>query len=246
MTYTITLNDAYKGYRFDQDKIISPKETVRRFKEKLKRINLDILKETVRIDNGRLDIPVYFSVCGEDALKIIGNKKQMGKGGTPEQSEASAVMELAERFSFFSFCKNPAHFVKDEYQNIKSKALSFEAIRKSVHDTSEEIEVGEAIFSELPLQWTWAYNLTRKEEVLIPFDWFYAINEFNGPSAGNCVEEALLQGICEIIERHVSSLISRNRIKTPAINMNSITGINLNLSSVANRVEALKQKLLCS
>ena len=30
----------------------------------------------------------------------------MGKGGTPDQSEASAVMELAERFSFFSFVKN--------------------------------------------------------------------------------------------------------------------------------------------
>jgi len=223
MTYEIKLNDAYKVYRFDQDKVISPVETVRRFREKLKRINLDILKETVRIDNGRLDIPVYFSICGEDAVKIIGNKKQMGKGGTPEQSEASAVMELAERFSFFSFSKNPANFITDEYRNIKSKALPFDTIRKSVHDTSEDITVAEAIFSELPLKWTWAYNLTRKEEVMIPFDWFYAINEFNGPSAGNCVEEALLQGICEIIERHVSSLISRNRMNTPAISRSSIT-----------------------
>jgi len=214
MTYEIKLNDAYKVYRFDQDKVISPVETVRRFREKLKSINLDILKETVRIDNGRLDIPVYFSICGEDAVKIIGNKKQMGKGGTPEQSEASAVMELAERFSFFSFSKNPANFITDEYRNIKSKALPFDTIRKSVHDTSEDITVAEAIFSELPLKWTWAYNLTRKEEVMLPFDWFYAINE---------LEEALLQGICEIIERHVSSLISRNRMKTPAISRSSIT-----------------------
>lgn len=223
MTYTIALNDAYKSYRFDQDKIIPPAETVRRFREKLKRVNLDILKETVRIDNGRLDIPVYFSICGEDAENIIGNKKQMGKGGTPEQSEASAVMELAERFSFFSFCKNPANFIRDEYRNIGPEALPFDSIRKSVHDISGDIEVAETIFSELPLKWTRAYNLTRREEVVIPFDWFYAINEFNGPSAGNCVEEALLQGICEIVERHVSSLISRNHMKTPAISRHSIT-----------------------
>jgi ribosomal protein S12 methylthiotransferase accessory factor len=49
------------------------------------------------------------------------------------------------------------------------------------------------------------------------------INEFNGPSAGNCTEEALSQGICEIVERHVSSLISRNRLKVPAIQASSAT-----------------------
>jgi len=86
--------------------VLRPEETVRRFKEKLKEVDLDILEETVRIDNGRLDIPVYFSLCGQDALRIIGTKKQMGKGGSPHQAEASAVMELVERFSFFSFYKN--------------------------------------------------------------------------------------------------------------------------------------------
>jgi ribosomal protein S12 methylthiotransferase accessory factor len=65
--------------------------------------------------------------------------------------------------------------------------------------------------------------LTRGEEILIPFNWFYTINEFNGPCAGNCVEEALIQGICELVERHVSSVISHNKLKTPAININSLT-----------------------
>jgi len=59
--------------------------------------------------------------------------------------------------------------------------------------------------------------------VLIPFNWFYMINEFNGPSAGNCVEEALSQGICEIVERHVSSLIGNNSLKVPGINPDSAT-----------------------
>ena len=107
MTHTIILNDAFKRFTLDQDKIFSPEETVKRFKEKLKKVDLDLLEYTVRIDNGRLDIPVYFSSCGKDAMNTIGTKKQMGKGATPQQSEASAVMELAERYSFFSFCKNP-------------------------------------------------------------------------------------------------------------------------------------------
>jgi ribosomal protein S12 methylthiotransferase accessory factor len=87
MKFKVELNDAYKNYTFDQDKILAPEDTVRHFNEKLKNLNLDILKRTIRIDNGRLDIPIYFSLCGSDAHSIIGTKKQMGKGGTPSQSQ---------------------------------------------------------------------------------------------------------------------------------------------------------------
>ena len=117
-----------KTFTADQDKVLNPEETVRRFKEKTKKLNLSILKETKRIDNGRLDIPVFFSVCGHDAKAVTGTNKQMGKGATPEQSEASAVMELAERFSFFSFSKNPENFFTDTYRNVKDKAISFDMI----------------------------------------------------------------------------------------------------------------------
>ena len=115
MNYTVEINDAFKRFTLDQDKILPPEETVKRFKDRLKNIDLDILKSTIRIDNGRLDIPVFFSTCGIDAVSVIGTKKQMGKGGTPNQAEASAVMELAERFSFFSFAKNPASFSSDRF-----------------------------------------------------------------------------------------------------------------------------------
>jgi ribosomal protein S12 methylthiotransferase accessory factor len=223
MTHRIQLRDAFKGYTLDQDKIITPEETVQRFKAKLKEVNLDILERTVRIDNGRLDIPVYFSVCGKDAVDVIGTKKQMGKGFTPQQSEASAVMELAERFSFFSFCRNPKNFLVEEYRNVEDRAIPFELIALSVHDSSDEVQKAKGVFSRIPLRWTWAYNLAKEEEILIPFNWFYAINEFNGPSAGNCVEEALIQGICEIVERHVCSLVSRDKRRTPPIALNSIT-----------------------
>lgn len=222
MGHKIVLKDAFKGYTLDQDKVITPEETVRRFRAKLKALNLDILDRTVRIDNGRLGIPVYFSLCGKDALEVIGTKKQMGKGCTPQQSEASAVMELAERFSFFSFCKGQGNFFTETYRNVKDRALPLEMIALSVHDQSEDLERATEIFSNLPLRWTWAYNLTAQQEVLVPFNWFYTINEFNGPSAGNCVEEALSQGISEVVERHVSSIVSRNRLKVPSISLKSV------------------------
>jgi ribosomal protein S12 methylthiotransferase accessory factor len=217
------LQDAFKTSTYDQDKIIGPQETVRRFREKLDQVKLDILDHTERIDNGRLDIPVYFSVCGRDACDIIGNKKQMGKGASPEQAEASAVMELAERFSFFSFCNDPANFLIGTHADMGGAALPFETIARSVHDTSGDLDAARQLYAAIPMRWTRAWNLATGREALVPFDWFYAINEFNGPSAGNCVEEALSQGICEIVERHLSSLVSRGRLDVPAIRPESAT-----------------------
>ncbi|MEN8752752.1 MAG: YcaO-like family protein [Desulfobacterales bacterium] len=221
MTSEIKLQDAFKGYTRDQDKILPPEETVRQLRAKLQQLDLEILDQTVRIDNGRLNIPVFFSYCGRDAAALTGTKKQMGKGATPDQAEASAVMELAERFSFFSFANNPANFITAPHRELTQRSTPFEVIAASVHDTSPDLAAAREIFESLPLKWTRAFNLTRRETVLVPFDWFYAINAFNGPSAGNCVEEALCQGICEIVERHTSSIVSHKRLNCPAINPDS-------------------------
>ena len=219
----IVLKDAYKGFTLDQDKIISPKETINRFKEKAQQVNLDILSYTQRIDNGRLDIPVYFSVCGKDAAALTHTKKQMGKGATPEQAEASATIELAERFSFFAFKNEAKNFINATYPEVQKDAIPYEMIVKSVHDTSDDLDKSRALFEKLNLNWTWGYDLTTDKSMLVPFDWFYTINEFNGTSAGNGVEEALCQGICEIVERHVSSLVSKNHMIRPLIDPASAT-----------------------
>ncbi len=221
MNTHIRLKDAFKKETRDQDKVISPQETILRLRKKLDHLNLHILDHTERIDNGRLDIPVFFSYCGPDGQAMTGTKKQMGKGATPDQAEASAVMELAERFSLYSFRNNPANFTVDRRPNLKERAVSFETIAKSVHDDSEDLDTVKEIFDSLPLRWTEGYDLTRDRPVLIPFDWFFTINEFNGACAGNAVEEALCQGICEVVERDVSARIARNRIPAPSIRPDS-------------------------
>ncbi len=223
---TIQLKDCLKHYTYDQDKVCTPEETIERFHKRLDEINLDILREVRRIDNGRLDIPVYFSLTGKDAFETIGNKKQMGKGSTPEQSRASACMELGERFSFFSFLKNSDNFVVGDYKEMKEAGypvLAIEKLLESVHDTNLKVEVLEQLLDGLPMRWTWATNISISEDYLIPFSWFFAINEFNGPSAGNSYEESILQGVSEIIERHVCAVVTRDQINTPGIDHDSIT-----------------------
>ena len=222
----IQLQDCFKTYTTDQDKAIRPEETVARFHEKLAHLDLDILKEVKRIDNGRLDIPVYFSVCGEDALAMTGTKKQMGKGSSPIQAQASACMELAERYSFFSFTRDSDNFIIGDYQSLRGQGyplLDSSYLLKSVHDARNTGLFVEELLAGIPMQWTWARNLSRDEEVLVPFSWFFAINEFNGPSAGNTVEEAAMQGISEVVERHVCALVTHQNLATPLIDPATIS-----------------------
>ena len=167
-------------------------------------MNLKILTETKRIDTGRLDIPDLSQLCGEDATRLTGTKKQMGKGATPIQSEASALMELIESFSFFSFI----HTILFRFIILarwQSRAVSPAALRLSLHDDRSPLELCRAFLQDFPMRWAVAQNLTRKEDQWVPIDWFYLINEYNGPAAGNTLEEAILQSLCEVVERHVGS-----------------------------------------
>ncbi|KPA10092.1 YcaO-like domain protein [Candidatus Magnetomorum sp. HK-1] len=216
------LNDAYKRSCLDQDKVITPEETIDRAKKKLQQIDLDILQEIRRIDNNRLGIPVYFSLYGSDAQKSTGKRKQMGKGADPAQAEASAIMEMVERYSLYDFMQQDSHFQTAEYRNLKNNVISFDKIARSVHDDVGIDSREYQFFSELPLRWTQAYDIRNESCPLIPFDWFFQINAYNGSSAGNCMEEAIIQGMSEIIERHVCDIIHREKPPVNRIDINTV------------------------
>lgn len=221
MTSEIGLKDSFKKYSHDQDKAKTPRQTISWVRERLSCLDMNVLARTVRIDTGRLDIPVFISLCGEDATRLTGTKKQMGKGATPQQSEASALMELMERFSFFSFIRRYP-FPTFRYRDLDGFALPAGDFKKSVYDTRTPVELCRQFLDDLPLRWVKAWNLTLGREQWAPIDWFYTINEYNGPAAGNTLEEAILQALCEVVERHVSSIISNDELVTPEIDVDSL------------------------
>jgi ribosomal protein S12 methylthiotransferase accessory factor len=216
----IRLAPCPKGYAFDQDKAVSPAETVTLVRERLKRAKLDILAESRRIDVGRLGIPVYLSVCGNDARHCMPSRKQMGKGASPEQAEASALMELVERFSFFSFWQSmpgKTEATWSEAEHLWGDALiAIEEILLSVHDSLPPDKARQTL-DLLPWKFFSATCLTTGSECRLPLDWFKMLGEFNGSSAGNTQEESVLQGICELVERHACALVDKGRLTTPTI-----------------------------
>ncbi|MGQ9689575.1 MAG: YcaO-like family protein [Desulfobaccales bacterium] len=222
MLQPLTLAEAVKGYTYDLDKLLPPEETIARVHGRLAQLKLDILQETRRIDSGRLDIPVYISLLGIDAQRVVPARKQMGKGATPAQAEASALMELVERFSFFSYlAEGPLTFARAH--DLPGLALPFSYLARSLFDDSPEVAAAAGLYEAWPLYFVPATNLTRGTAVMLPIHWFYLIEEYNGPAAGNCLEEAILQGLCEVVERHVGSVISHDRLSTPLIDPETIT-----------------------
>ncbi|MFP5259511.1 MAG: YcaO-like family protein, partial [Acidobacteriota bacterium] len=214
-----------KGYTVDQDKTISPAETVARAKEAFARLGAGVLAETKRIDTGRLGIPVFLSICGEEARAVMPTRKQMGKGASPEQAEASALMELAERYSFFSFWRDEERFVPATWSEAEAHfgeaLVPLAVIRASVGETISDADA-RRILDLLPWRFGLVRDVAQGKDVAVPLDWFKILNEFNGSSAGNCFEESVLQGACELVERHVCAVIDRTRPTLPTIDPASL------------------------
>lgn len=222
----IKLSPCPKGYTKDQDKATSPVETVRRVRERLASLDVDILAETRRVDVDRLGIPVFLSMCGADAKRVMPTRKQMGKGASVEQAEASALMELMERYSFFTFWRDMPGMVEATWSEARARfgdaLLPVQEIAKSVHDP---IAPELAVRALDLIRWKFfpATIIPRGgsegREVWLPLDWFKKLGEFNGSSAGNTEEESILQGACELVERHVCCVIDQTMPELPTIDI---------------------------
>ena len=225
MNTPIQLRPCPKAYTRDLDKCVSPRQTIERVRQALADSGLDVLAETRRVDTGRLGIPVYLSVCGRDARRIMPTRKQMGKGSSAEQAQASALMELMERYAFFSFWEARPHMVTATWQEAEqrfgSELMPVEEILRSVDDTLAP-EAAREVLSTVRWSFYPATRLADGQTVWTPLDWFKLLGEFNGTSAGNSAEESLLQGLRELVERHACCRIDRERPTTPSIDMDTL------------------------
>lgn len=218
------LQPCLKQYSQDLDKAASPEETVYNVRQAFSRFGTGILQTVRRIDSGRLGIPVYLSVCGEKARSVMPARKQMGKGASPKQAEASALMEMAERFSLFSFLaaeQTPCRHTWSEAQKqLQAQTIPLQEVLYSVQ---EDLDLNQAreIMDLVAWRFTPALDIHTEQTLYLPLDWFKKLNEFNGSSAGNTFEESVLQGACELVERHVSAIVDFRHPELPSIDPQS-------------------------
>jgi ribosomal protein S12 methylthiotransferase accessory factor len=175
------------------------------------------------VDTGRLGIPVYMSMCGPGAAQIMPVRKQMGKGASADQAMASALMELVERYSFFSFWQTtgPEMTWSEAEKTWGRDLISLDCLAKAAH--SKDTDQLGRILDLVPWRFAPVTDFSTMKQIMAPVDLFRSLNEFNGSSAGNTLVEAVLQGACELVERHVCVLAEQKRPALPTIDLQSCT-----------------------
>ena len=142
-----------------------------RAKAAFARLGAGVLAETKRIDTGRLGIPVFMSICGDEARAVMPTRKQMGKGASPEQAEASALMELAERYSFFSFWRDADRFFPATWSEAEAhfgqRLVPLAVILASVGDAISDADA-RRILDLLPWRFVLVRDVANGTDVAVP------------------------------------------------------------------------------
>ena len=158
----------------------------------------------------RLYIPNYSAILPgtEDTIWVYG-----GKGQTKTDAKVSALMESIERYCSLSKTSFKGSIRGNYSQLSKSynKVLHPDEVVEPVETSYDEHK---SIIDYIP-----GFDLMNNEEVLVPaqlvFSRFSAkppcVNAFpyshtNGLAAGNVIEEAICQALCEVIERDAVSM----------------------------------------
>lgn len=206
--------------RFDQGmgKVIAPAQTYRMAFEKIEKMKQPILGGLYEVTRPS-GIPQFRFIASDYHQKITTKPGSNGKGHTRDQALASGIMELAERFSCYKFLNTRK----------MSKIASFKSIEESdnlfklrdfysscMDGMFENIPLNEEVM-DAQVRWYPAYNLSGESLYLPSYLIRYLIHGSNGMAAGNTHEEALVQGICEVIERHCKAMILTKKLSVPHI-----------------------------
>ena len=164
-----------------------------------------------------------------------------GKGPTDEQARASALCEALERYSGGFGGEEPR--LTASFENLGNRAIHPNAVMgfsAEQYATREEANaVAKSMRTFVPerfdptaaIEWTPVWSLSAERERLLPTALCYygapgesgngCLADSNGNAAGNTIEEAILQGLLELVERDHVALWWYNRLRLPGIDIGS-------------------------
>ncbi|HVV84798.1 MAG TPA: TOMM precursor leader peptide-binding protein, partial [Kofleriaceae bacterium] len=160
-----------------------------------------------------------------------------GKGTTPVQARASALCEGLERVSAI-FHGDEAR-VRARASELGPAAIAppaleqWSAAQLRAHVPAAQRDAKRSpprAYADDELDWTPVWSLTHARRRLAPTAYCYqhaphaadlALVGFNpnGHAAGNCLEEAILQGFLELVERDAVAVWWYNRLRQPAVSL---------------------------
>ena len=225
-----------------------PQETLQKYSHHVSPISgaVTMLERSSPTDDGVMHVFISGNniARGPDSifnLKVDLRNQSAGKGINELQAKASALCEGLERHSAVFRGDEPRRLAR--LVDLGSDAIHpNDCMRFSDKQYAERAErnAKASIYNYIPLpfdpeariEWTPVWSLTHGVARFLPTTYCYfnvphdCAHDFcmscsNGNSAGNSVEEAIVQGFLELVERDAVGVWWYNRVRVPGIDLDS-------------------------
>ncbi len=224
----------------------SPQETLRKYQHHISPIT-GVVRELNKIPGNGLThnyiAKHHFLSLFDDLASLQQNLggRSAGKGRTDSQAMASGFCEAIERYS--GVFQGDEIREKGSYQQMGDKAIHPNACMNFSQQQYQNREqwngecqgwfqkVPEPFDEEREIEWTPVWSLTHQEFKYLPTAHCYygyrpsykpdCWADSNGCAAGNTIEEAILQGFMELVERDSVALWWYNCLNKPLVDLDS-------------------------
>ena len=226
-------------------RVIAPKKTIEINENKLKIAGITRIADITDLD--RIGLPVFTAIrpTAEDgAISIYG-----GKGISKDHAKASAMMEGFERYSAEKQETDKTTIATINEISQKGEYIDPKSLNLPSKYEKEDI-------SSIPLEWSLANDLITGHKYYIPSNAvFHPYNQennlnslfksnTNGLASGNVIDEAILHGIFEVIERDAWSIFELTHKNYSQINLDSIKSKLINKTLEKFESNGIKIKLM--
>ena len=226
-------------------RVIAPRKTIEINEDKLKTAGITRIADITDLD--RIGLPIYTAIrptAEEGGVSIYG-----GKGISKDHAKASAMMEGFERYS-------AERQSSDETVNAKISEIS--EYGKYIEPKSLNLpkELERKGIDDLSLEWSISHDLISGNDYYVatnaifhPYnpkdnaDRLFKSNT-NGLASGNILEEAILHGMLEVIERDAWSIFELTHKNYAQIDLDSIESELINDVIGKFESEGIKIKLM--
>ena len=224
----------------------SPQETLRKYQHHISPLT-GVVRELTKLPGNPLNHTYvakhHFVTIFDDLDNLRKNLggRSAGKGRTDIQARASGFCEAIERYS--GVFQGDEIRIKNSYQQLGDRAIHPNAcmnFSQRQYQTRKDWNAQcQGWFQQVPepfdpareIDWTPVWSLTHQEFKYLPTAYCYygylqsyppdCWADSNGCAAGNTIEEAILQGFMELVERDSVALWWYNRLRKTQVDLDS-------------------------
>lgn len=196
-------------------------------------------------------VPVYDSFLRKTHRNktpyYYGTQLSHGKGINEQQARFSAAFEIMERLSSRYFGEKP--IIRGKVSDLRVHCMDITEITKIVGNIETAFD---SYNEDLDIDWVWGYSLVDDKPKLIPADITFLNNcsfrgVFNrggssGLSAGATLQDAIFQGLLEVIEHDAWMIAQANTMVMPQVMYDNVQ--NKELLKVINQIKDMGYEII--